>query len=79
LLIVLNSGSVLKVKLSGDPKIKKAKPAQRYEWRSTSCGIGVQWESLDEDLSLKGFLKSSALNQMLRSLKGHDNDEMILV
>ena len=32
-------------------------------------------EELDEDLSIKGFIKTAALNTILRDLQGHENDE----
>ncbi len=41
----------------------------------SSGGIGIRWEELDEDLSIKGFIKTSALNAILRELQGRENDE----
>jgi hypothetical protein len=79
LLLIFNTRNVLKSKLSDYPKLKNASKSQLSDWCLISGGIGIHWESLNEDLSLKGFLKTSALNQILRNLKGHGDDEMVLV
>ncbi|PHR44308.1 MAG: hypothetical protein COA32_14945 [Fluviicola sp.] len=74
LLIVFNTGNILKAHLSDYPKLKKATKEELKGWRLIKNGIGVRWESLDEDLSIKGFIKTAALNQALRSLDPHNNN-----
>lgn len=73
LLLLFNNGNVLKVKLSYYPKLKNADEKSLNDWRLINGGIGIRWERLDEDLSVKGFIKTAALNQTLRSLKGNDS------
>ena len=78
LLILFSTGNVLKARLSDYPKLKKATKKQLSDWRLIKGGIGIRWESLDEDLSIKGFIKTVALNQALRNLKGQGDDEEVL-
>lgn len=73
LLLLFNNGNVLKVQLSNYPKLKNADENSLNDWRLINGGIGIRWERLDEDLSVKGFIKTAALNQTLRSLKGNDS------
>ncbi|TVR77342.1 MAG: DUF2442 domain-containing protein [Chitinophagaceae bacterium] len=77
LLILFNTGNVLKGRLSDYPKLKTASNAELEDWRLIKDGIGIRWESLDEDLSIKGFIKKFALNQALRSLKSNGDDEIL--
>jgi hypothetical protein len=79
LLLIFNNGNVLKVKLSDYPRLKEADNSQLLDWQLINGGVGIRWESLDEDLSLKGFIKTSALNKMMRNLMGQDNDESFVV
>ena len=65
MLVVLNNGKVLKLRLSDYPKLKKANKTQLNSWKLISGGIGVSWEVINEDLSVKGFIKDAALNTML--------------
>jgi hypothetical protein len=37
-------------------------------------GVAIEWLDLNEDLSLKGFIKSSYLNRALRTLKGNQEN-----
>lgn len=57
MLIVLNNKKVLAQKLSGSERLKTATEAQLSNYRLISKGIGVHWPDVDEDLSLKGFLR----------------------
>lgn len=78
LLILFSTGNVLKANISDYPKLKKATKKQLNDWHLINGGLGIRWELLDEDLSIKGFIKTAALNQALRNLSGHNDDENIL-
>ena len=39
-------------------RLKKATPKQRENWEFIAGGVGVHWEDIDEDLSVKGFIRS---------------------
>lgn len=70
LAIVLNSGDLLQARLSDFERLRKASTAQLRGWRLIGGGIGIHWEGLDEDLSLRGFIRDSAQREALRRLAG---------
>ncbi|NJK86460.1 MAG: DUF2442 domain-containing protein [Bacteroidales bacterium] len=69
LAVVLNNGKILESKISDYPRLANASDAQLKKWELISHGIGVTWEELDEDLSVKGFIKTAAINEMLEHLQ----------
>lgn len=68
LAIVLNSGDVLQARLSDFERLKKASDAQLKKWRLIGGGMGINWDALDEDLSLRGFIRDSVQQETLRRL-----------
>ncbi len=56
LLVILNTHAVLQQKISNYPLLKMATKEQLLQYEIQSNGTGVYWYTLDEDLSLKGFL-----------------------
>lgn len=64
MLIVLNNKKVLKESISKFKLLREADPdeLQNYEISRT----GVHWPELDEDLSLRGFLKTAMLASVLQ-------------
>ncbi|MEO8067850.1 MAG: DUF2442 domain-containing protein [Flavobacteriales bacterium] len=68
LAIVLNSGDVLQARISDFERLKKASAPQLKKWRLIGGGIGIHWESVDEDLSLRGFIRDAAQQDTLRRL-----------
>jgi len=40
------------------PRLKKATSQQRENWEFIAGGVGIHWEDIDEDLSVKGFIRS---------------------
>jgi hypothetical protein len=57
LVVGLNDGRTLAVPFAWFPRLLAATPAQRAEWRLIGGGEGIRWESLDEDLSVRGLLR----------------------
>ena len=57
LLIVLNNKKVLKRKISASARLLTATPQQLQNLQLLGDGIAIHWPDVDEDLSLKGFLK----------------------
>jgi DNA-binding XRE family transcriptional regulator len=55
--ITLADGRVLSMPLEWYPRIQQATKNEQQDWELIGGGIGVHWESLDEDLSLEGFLQ----------------------
>jgi hypothetical protein len=70
MLVVLNSGGILRLKLSDQPKLKKASKAKLNDWRLIANGIGIHWNQLDEDLSIKGMIQQAAMNNAIREITG---------
>lgn len=68
LAVVLNSGDVLQARLSDFERLKKASEAQLKKWRLIGGGMGINWDALDEDLSLRGFIKDSVQHEALRRM-----------
>ncbi len=62
MLIVLNTKAVLQRKISDYPLLKDADLDSLRNYKLIGAGTGVHWSSLDEDLSLKGFLKDELRN-----------------
>lgn len=61
MLIVLNTKAVLRQKLSVYSRLKGADKTSLLQYELIGEGTGVHWPSLDEDLSLKGFLRDELL------------------
>jgi hypothetical protein len=64
LLIILNSGSVLKEKLSRYSRLQQATGEQLLNYKLIGNGTGIHWPELDEDLCLKGFLRDAIKDQV---------------
>ena len=48
----------VKVPLHYFPRLQSAASAQRDQWQLIGRGLGVHWESLDEDLSVENILSA---------------------
>jgi hypothetical protein len=58
LCVVLADGREIVVPLEWFPRLRDATGQQRQNWRLIGRGIGVHWESLDEDISVESLLAS---------------------
>jgi hypothetical protein len=38
------------------PRLLRATPAQRANWRLIGLGVGIHWEDVDEDISVRSLL-----------------------
>lgn len=54
--VYLQSGDILTIPYSYTDKIKKATKEELLTYRLIGGGIGVHFESIDEDISLKGII-----------------------
>lgn len=66
MLVILNTKAVLHQKISSYKNLSKANLESLTKYELISKGIGVHWPLLDEDLSLKGFLKDQ-LRQIIKT------------
>ncbi|MGZ3880383.1 MAG: DUF2442 domain-containing protein [Flavisolibacter sp.] len=57
MLVILNTKAVLQRNISAFRLLKSADISSLKQFELIGNGTGVHWPSLDEDLSLKGFLK----------------------
>jgi Protein of unknown function (DUF2442) len=62
MLIILNTKAVLRQKISSYKLLKSADKISLLQYELTTNGTGIHWPLLDEDLSLKGFLRDELLN-----------------
>ena len=69
LLIVLNTGAILRQRISAYPRLQNATKEQLHHYEFIGGGTGIYWSGLDEDLSLKGFLQSELRNVLARDVE----------
>lgn len=55
--VVLADGREIIAPLVWFPRLQKATPEQRNEWRLIGGGIGIHWETVDEDISVESLLR----------------------
>lgn len=55
--VVLADGREISVPLTWSPRLLMATPEQRKEWRLIGGGVGIQWESVDEDIAVESLLR----------------------
>jgi hypothetical protein len=54
--VVLADGREISVPLAWFPRLLKASAEERNRWTLIGSGIGIHWESVDEDISVEGLL-----------------------
>ncbi len=59
--VVLADGREIAVPLAWFPRLQRATPEQRKEWRLIGGGVGLHWESVDEDISVESLLATKPL------------------
>jgi hypothetical protein len=55
LIVELDDQREVSIPLSRYPTLRKARSAQRANWRLIGRGLGFHWEDLDLDLSARGL------------------------
>jgi hypothetical protein len=56
LYILLQDGREIGVPLLWFPRLRKASMEQLEDWRLIGNGIGIHWDSIDEDISVSALL-----------------------
>lgn len=56
LYILLQDGREIGVPLLWFPRLRKATMDQLNNWRLIGNGVGIHWESIDEDISVSALL-----------------------
>ncbi|MDR9407443.1 MAG: DUF2442 domain-containing protein [Balneolaceae bacterium] len=54
--VFLEDGREIRVPIEWFPKLRDASTEEKKNWRLIGNGVGIHWESLDEDISVKGLL-----------------------
>ena len=57
LFVRLEDGREVGAPLEWFPILRKASSEQRKNWRLIGNGIGIHWEDLDEDLSVRKLIQ----------------------
>lgn len=56
LYVLLQDGREVGVPLLWFPRLRQASEDQLKDWRFIGNGIGIHWESIDEDISIRALL-----------------------
>jgi hypothetical protein len=54
--VILADGREVSAPLEWFPRLRDANEKQRKNWRLIGGGIGIHWEEIDEDISVKSLL-----------------------
>lgn len=68
LLLVLNNGQVVRSNISDHERLRGVSAARLKNWELIAGGTGISWPTLDEDLSLTGFIQAAFVSEAVRSL-----------
>lgn len=64
----LSDGRTISVPLAWFPRLLNASPEERQNWRLIGKGEGIQWEDIDEDISVEGLLAGRPSGESQASL-----------
>ena len=70
MLLVLNNGTVIRSGIAEHKRLKGVPQPRLEKWNLIAGGTGLNWPELDEDLSLRGYIHASYVDQAIRSLDG---------
>lgn len=56
LMVVLADGREVSTPIEWFPRLRDASEEQRKKWRLIGKGVGIHWEDIDEDISVKSLL-----------------------
>jgi len=54
--VFLEDGREISVPIEWFPKLRDASIEEKKDWRFIGNGVGIHWESLDEDISVQVLL-----------------------
>jgi hypothetical protein len=58
LVVTLADGRRVSAPVASFPRLLQATPAQRAKWRLIGKGVGIHWDDVDEDISVRSLLAS---------------------
>jgi len=56
LIVRLSDGREVRAPLEWFPRLRRATATQRGNWRLIGRGVGLHWEDVDEDISVRSLL-----------------------
>ncbi len=56
LIVTLADARRVSAPLEWFPRLLQASPTQRANWRLIGHGVGIHWEDIDEDISVRSLL-----------------------
>lgn len=62
MLVILNTNAILHQRISSYERLKTDNNAALFQYELIGNGLSIHWPMLDEDLSLKGFLRDELRN-----------------
>ncbi len=65
----LSDGRSISVPLEWFPRLVHATSAERNNWRLIGRGHGINWEDIDEDVSVEGLLAGKSSGESQTSFK----------
>lgn len=68
MLVVLTNSKVLNLKLSSFQRLQNASLEQLTSYELEGEGVSATWPILDENLSVKGFIKQAAMEEAIHHL-----------
>lgn len=69
LTVDLSDGRTIAAPLEWFPRLLKATPEERNNWRLIGRGHGIHWEDIDEDISVEGLLAGKPSGESQASFK----------
>ena len=69
LAVDLLDGRTIIVPLTWYPRLLSATVEQRFRWKVSGAGHGIQWPEIDEDLSTEGLLRGAPAAAELSRLR----------
>ena len=57
--VVLADGREISVPIEWFPRLRDASDEERGDWRVIGGGLGIHWETIDEDISVESLLALS--------------------
>jgi hypothetical protein len=58
MIVSLADGREISVPLEWSERLRKATAAQRKKWRLIGGGVGIHWQSVDEDILVDSLLRT---------------------
>ena len=69
LTVELDDGRTVAVPIAWYPRLLNASKKERDNWRLIGKGHGINWEAVDEDISIEGILAGRPSGESQTSLK----------